>query len=126
MATNDGQQQTNLGLDNTQGLNQGQQDLQNQQNGNDGNQDDGKTYTKAELEALLKEAETKGFVKGKTDTTAKLEKKFAEQARLNKEETEKQMRALEADTKKHLEDLKKSEEKCLELSDGTKVKIPEE
>lgn len=92
MATNDGQQQTNLGLDNTQGLNQGQQDLQNQSNGNDGNQDDGKTYTKAELEALLKEAETKGFVKGKTDTTAKLEKKFAEQARLNKEETEKQMR----------------------------------
>lgn len=71
------------------------QDEQNQgmQNIEGGEQEPPKKqYTQAELEALLKEAETKGFVKGKTDTTAKLEKKFAEQARLNKEEAEKQIR----------------------------------
>ena len=53
-----------------------------------------KSYTQDELNALLekarKEGETNGYVKGKTDTTTKFEKKIAEQTRLAKEEAEKQ------------------------------------
>jgi len=67
------------------------QDLDNKQD----NQDDApKSFTKEELDALLekarKEGETNGYVKGKTDTNAKWEKKSAEQTRLAKEEAEKQ------------------------------------
>ena len=55
-----------------------------------------KSYTQEELNALLekarKEGETNGYVKGKTDTNAKWEKKSAEQTRLAKEEAEKQAR----------------------------------
>lgn len=70
------------------------QNLGNQ--GNSDNQDNGepKTFTQAELDALLekarKEGETSGFVKGKTETTSKFEKKLAEQTKLAKEEAEKQ------------------------------------
>lgn len=51
-----------------------------------------KTYTQEELDALIKEAETKGFVKGKTDTNIKWEKKAAEREKIAKEEAEKQAR----------------------------------
>ena len=44
------------------------------------------------LEKARKEGETNGYVKGKTDTNAKWEKKSAEQTRLAKEEAEKQAR----------------------------------
>lgn len=72
--------------------NQGQ-DLGNQP---DTQEDEPKTFTKAELQELLdktrKEGETNGYVKGKTDTQAKWEKKVAEQTKLAKEEAEKQAR----------------------------------
>ena len=80
------EQQQSQVLDN-QGLENGQN--QGMENPNE-NQEAGKTYTQAELEALLKEAETKGFVKGKTDTNARWEKKNAEAIKLAKEEAEKQ------------------------------------
>ena len=76
-------------------------DNQNLDNQDLGNEDDGKntepkSYTQEELNALLekarKEGETNGYVKGKTDTNAKWEKKSAEQTRLAKEEAEKQAR----------------------------------
>lgn len=58
--------------------------------------DEPKSYTQDELNALLekarKEGETNGYVKGKTDTNAKWEKKSAEATRLAKEEAEKQAR----------------------------------
>jgi protein subunit release factor A len=50
------------------------------------------TFTQEQVDALIKEAETKGFVKGKTDTNSKWEKKAAERERLAKEEAEKQAR----------------------------------
>lgn len=69
------------------------QDLGKQDNPQD---DEPKTYTKEELSAMIekarKEGETNGYVKGKTDTNAKWEKKSAEQTRLAKEEAEKQAR----------------------------------
>lgn len=74
------------------------QNLDNQDLGNQDNQQDTepKSYTQDELNALLekarKEGETNGYVKGKTDTTSKFEKKIAEQTRLAKEEAEKQAR----------------------------------
>ena len=73
------------------------QNLENQDLENDETQDtEPKSYTKDELNALLekarKEGETNGYVKGKTDTNAKWEKKSAEQTRLAKEEAEKQAR----------------------------------
>ena len=73
-------------------------DNQNQDGGNQDNSQDTepKSYTQEELNALLekarKEGETNGYVKGKTDTNAKWEKKSAEQTRLAKEEAEKQAR----------------------------------
>lgn len=55
---------------------------------------DAKTFTADELKALLdkvrKEGETSGYVKGKTDTNERWEKKNAEAVRLAKEEAEKQ------------------------------------
>ena len=90
MAVNENGQQNGLDTNGqSQNLDNGNQNLDNGQNDNQG-QNDGKTYTKAELEALLKEAETKGFVKGKTDTNAKLEKKNAEAVKAAKEEAERQ------------------------------------
>jgi hypothetical protein len=69
------------------------QDLENNQEKVD---TEPKSYTQDELNALLekarKEGETNGYVKGKTDTNAKWEKKSAEQTRLAKEEAEKQAR----------------------------------
>lgn len=69
------------------------QDVDNQPQNN---ADEPKSYTQDELNALLekarKEGETNGYVKGKTDTNAKWEKKSAEQTRLAKEEAEKQAR----------------------------------
>ena len=55
-----------------------------------------KTFTQEQLNELLekarKEGETNGYVKGKTDTNTKWEKKSAERERLAKEEAEKQAR----------------------------------
>ena len=74
------------------------QNLDNQDldNGQDKQDTEPKSYTQDELNALLekarKEGETNGYVKGKTDTNAKWEKKSAEQTRLAKEEAEKQAR----------------------------------
>lgn len=77
--------------ENIDNQNQDNQDLENKQDGKD---NEPKSYTKEELDALLekarKEGETNGYVKGKTDTNAKWEKKSAEQTRLAKEEAEKQ------------------------------------
>lgn len=79
--------------ENIDNQNQDNQDLENKQDGKD---NEPKSYTKEELDALLekarKEGETNGYVKGKTDTNAKWEKKSAEQTRLAKEEAEKQAR----------------------------------
>ena len=77
----DGQQKQNLDGQN-----------QDMQENNDLQEPEKKQFSKAELEALLKEAETKGFVKGKTDTNARWEKKNAEAIKLAKEEAEKQSR----------------------------------
>lgn len=77
--------------ENIDNQNQDNQDLENKPDGKD---NEPKSYTKEELDALLekarKEGETNGYVKGKTDTNAKWEKKSAEQTRLAKEEAEKQ------------------------------------
>jgi len=73
-------------------------DTQTQDLGNhDGSQDnEPKTFTQEQLNELLekarKEGETNGYVKGKTDTNSKWEKKSAERERLAKEEAEKQAR----------------------------------
>lgn len=78
--------------ENIDNQNQDNQDLDNNQDKNTDNEP--KSYTQDELNALLekarKEGETNGYVKGKTDTTSKWEKKMAEQTRLAKEEAEKQ------------------------------------
>lgn len=72
------------------------QNLENQdlENGQENKDTEPKSYTQEELNALLekarKDGETSGYVKGKTDTNAKLEKKYAEQIRQIKEDTEKQ------------------------------------
>ena len=62
--------------------------------GQEGKDTEPKSYTQDELNVLLekarKEGETNGYVKGKTDTTTKWEKKMAEQTKLAKEEAEKQ------------------------------------
>ena len=69
------------------------QDLGNQHDTQD---DEPKTFTQEQLNELLekarKEGETNGYVKGKTDTNTKWEKKSAERERLAKEEAEKQAR----------------------------------
>ena len=71
-------------------------DNQGLDNNQDNQDKEPKSYTQDELNALLekarKEGETNGYVKGKTDTNAKWEKKSAEQTRLAKEEAEKQAR----------------------------------
>ena len=77
--------------DETQVLDTQSENLDNGQDGKPEEQTE-KTYTKAELEALLKEAETKGFVKGKTDTNARWEKKNADAIKAAREEAEKQSR----------------------------------
>lgn len=77
--------------DETQVLDTQNENLDNGQDGKPEEQTE-KTYTKAELEALLKEAETKGFVKGKTDTNARWEKKNADAIKAAREEAEKQSR----------------------------------
>ena len=79
--------------ENIENQNLDNQDLDNNQDNVD---TEPKSYTQDELNALLekarKEGETNGYVKGKTDTNAKWEKKSAEQTRLAKEEAEKQAR----------------------------------
>ena len=69
----------------------GNQDLATQ---NDVEQDEPKSFTQAQLNDLLaqarKEGETSGYVKGKTDTNARWEKKNAEAIKLAKEDAEKQ------------------------------------
>ena len=77
---------------------QGNMENQNQENINNNEQqqdlENAKTFTAEELKALLekvrKEGETSGYVKGKTDTNERWEKKNAEAVRLAKEEAEKQ------------------------------------
>lgn len=70
--------------------NQDGQEQNFQQGGTGNDTPQAKQYTQAEIEAMLKEAETKGFVKGKTDTNAKWEKKNAEAVKAAKEEAERQ------------------------------------
>ncbi len=67
----------NQGLDNGNGEGQGQ-DVPP------------KTYTQEELDALLKDAEAKGYGKGKFDTNAKWEKTAKEREKKAKEDAEKQ------------------------------------
>ena len=73
-------------------------DNQNQNLDNQGadNQEQGKqepkSYTQEELNALLKDAEAKGYGKGKFDTNAKWEKDVAEREKVAKEEAAKQAR----------------------------------
>ena len=71
---------------------QGQEPQNNQQNiGNEGGQEPPKTtFTKEEVEAMLKDAEAKGYGKGKFDTNVKWEKTAKEREKLAKEEAEKQ------------------------------------
>ena len=75
-----------------------EQDNQQENLGNQNQQadDEPKTFTQEQLNELLekarKEGETNGYVKGKTDTNSKWEKKSAERERLAKEEAEKQAR----------------------------------
>ena len=75
----------NQGFD-PNGAGQGQGDGQGQQD------TPPKTYTQEELDALLKDAEAKGYGKGKFDTNAKWEKTSKERERQAKEEAEKQAR----------------------------------
>lgn len=65
------------------------QDLDNSQDKQD---TETKSYTKEEFEQALKEAEAKGYGKGKFDTNAKWEKDVAEREKLAKEEAAKQLR----------------------------------
>ena len=81
-----------------------------------------KSYTQEELNALLekarKEGETNGYVKGKTDTNAKWEKKSAEQTRLAKEEAEKQARFEKmSELEKAQTEARESKEKLQALED---------
>lgn len=71
---------------------QGQEPQKNQQNtGNEGGQEPPKTtFTKEEVDALIKDAEAKGYGKGKFDTNVKWEKTAKEREKLAKEEAEKQ------------------------------------
>ena len=73
---------------------QGQEPQNNQPNtGNEGGQEPPKTtFTKEEVEAMLKDAEAKGYGKGKFDTNVKWEKTAKEREKLAKEEAEKQAR----------------------------------
>lgn len=66
------------------------QNLDNQ--GADNQEQESKSYTQEELNALLKDAEAKGYGKGKFDTNAKWEKDVAEREKQAKEEVEKQVR----------------------------------
>lgn len=75
--------------------NENNMDNQNQNLGNqdgEGQNTSSKTYTQEELDALLKDAEAKGYGKGKFDTNAKWEKTAKEREKLAKEEAEKQAR----------------------------------
>ena len=69
-------------------------DNQNLDNQGADNQDKGKqepkSYTQEELNAMLKDAEAKGYGKGKFDTNAKWEKDVAEREKAAKEEAAKQ------------------------------------
>lgn len=96
--------------------------LDNQNQNLDTNQDGGekeppkKTYTQEELDALLKDAETKGFVKGKTDTNARWEKKNAEAIKAAKEEAEKASRFEKmSELEKAQAKAKENEEELLKL-----------
>ena len=94
------------------------QDLDNQNNKNT----EPKSYTQDELNALLekarKEGETSGFVKGKTETQTKWEKKIAEQTKLAKEEAEKQAKFEKmSELEKAQTEAKESKAKLQELED---------
>lgn len=69
------------------------QNLDNQGSDNQEQQkQEPKSYTQEELNALLKDAEAKGYGKGKFDTNAKWEKDVAEREKQAKEEAAKQAR----------------------------------
>lgn len=76
-----------------------EQNLDNQNQGLDNGNGEGqgqdappKTYTQEEFEKALKEAEAKGYGKGKFDTNAKWEKTAKEREKKAKEDAEKQAR----------------------------------
>lgn len=95
----------------------------NQNLGNDNTQKaEPKTFTQEQLDELLanarKEGETNGYVKGKTDTNAKWEKKSAEREKLAKEEAEKQAQfAKMSELEKAQTEAKESKAKLQELED---------
>lgn len=66
-----------------------QNENQNLENGNENQDVPPKTYTQEEFEQAIKEAEAKGYGKGKYDTNSKWEKTAKERERLAKEEAEK-------------------------------------
>ena len=78
----------------------GQNQIQDTNNQNQENldNDDGtetnetKTYSQAEVDLMLREATSQGFVKGKMETNSKWEKKAAEREKAAKEAAEKQAR----------------------------------
>ena len=67
-----------------------QQTNQNLDNGNENQDIPPKTYTQEEFEQAIKDAEAKGYGKGKFDTNTKWEKTAKERERLAKEEAAKQ------------------------------------
>ena len=97
-------------------------DIQNQDLGNqdDGNkqEDEPKTYTQEELANLLKEAEAKGYGKGKFDTNKSWEKTVKEREELAKKEAEKQAQfAKMSELEKAQTEAKESKEKLQALED---------
>lgn len=69
------------------------QNLDNQgQDNQNAQKQEPKSYTQEELDALLKDAEAKGYGKGRFDTNAKWEKDVAEREKVAKEEAAKQAR----------------------------------
>ena len=91
------------------------QDLGNQDNKQE---DEPKTYTQEELANLLKEAEAKGYGKGKFDTNKSWEKTVKEREELAKKEAEKQAQfAKMSELEKAQTEAKESKEKLQALED---------
>jgi len=90
------------------------QDLGNQDTPND----EPKTFTQEELNNLLKEAEAKGYGKGKFDTNKSWEKTVKEREELAKKEAEKQAQfAKMSELEKAQTEAKESKEKLQALED---------
>lgn len=96
------------------------QDIQNQDLGNQTQDkpDEPKTFTQEELNTLLKEAEAKGYGKGRFDTNKSWEKTVKEREELAKKEAEKQAQfAKMSELEKAQTEAKESKEKLQALED---------